>query len=159
MRQPIGRRSETCQRGARTTTSPSKSTKQRSWLWTTGNGGLSTPPTTSMGMLWNRLRDWRSLVSTLLRLTCSTHSHSCEEGTTVPLPPQKAEKIWHGPPDPQKILQLHYCEYLDWLHHCLIWQQQGTKTPANRILFSLLPHGKWYSLYPQAIRLLNKAAK
>ena len=26
-----------------------------------------------------------------------THQHSREEGTTMPLPPQKAKKIWHGP--------------------------------------------------------------
>jgi hypothetical protein len=26
----------------------------------------------------------------------------------MPLPPQETEKIWHGPLDPQKYLQLHH---------------------------------------------------
>ena len=37
-----------------------------------------------------------------------THQHDREEGTTTPLPPQEAEKIWHGPSDPQKVIQLHH---------------------------------------------------
>ena len=36
-----------------------------------------------------------------------THQHSCVEGTTMPLPPQEAEKIWQRPSDPQKVKQRH----------------------------------------------------
>lgn len=42
----------------------------------------------------------------------STHTHtlqhSHEEDTTMPLPPQEAENIWHGPSDPQQVLQMHH---------------------------------------------------
>ena len=48
-----------------------------------------------------------------------THQHSCEEGMTKPLPPQEAEKIWHGPSNPQKVIQLHHWEHPDWLQHRL----------------------------------------
>jgi hypothetical protein len=32
-----------------------------------------------------------------------THPDSCEESTTALLPPQKAEKIWHGPSGLQRF--------------------------------------------------------
>jgi hypothetical protein len=41
-----------------------------------------------------------------LPITDQTHQHRCEEGTTMPLPPQEAESIWHGPSDPQKVPKL-----------------------------------------------------
>ena len=37
-----------------------------------------------------------------------THQDSLEEGTIKPFPPQETEKIWHGSPDPQNVLQLHH---------------------------------------------------
>ena len=37
-----------------------------------------------------------------------TYLDSCEEGTTRPFPLQETEKIWHGPTDPQNVLQLHH---------------------------------------------------
>jgi hypothetical protein len=45
-----------------------------------------------------------------------------EEGTTTPFPPQETEKIWHGSPDPQKVIPLHHREHPDRLHHRLVWQ-------------------------------------
>jgi hypothetical protein len=40
-----------------------------------------------------------------------THKDRCEEGTTTPFPPQETEKIWHGSPDPKKVIQLHDREH------------------------------------------------
>ena len=40
-------------------------------------------------------------------------------------PPQETENIWHGPPYPQKVLQLQHQEHPDRLHHCLVWQLLG----------------------------------
>ena len=54
------------------------------------------------------------------------HQHSREEGTLL-LSPQEAEKICHGPSVPQKALQLHHREQLDWLHHRLVWQLLGIR--------------------------------
>ena len=54
-----------------------------------------------------------------------THQEYCEEGTTMPFPPQETEKIWHGSPDPQKVLQLHHQEHPDRFHHRLVWQLLG----------------------------------
>uniref|UniRef100_A0A673ZV32 Phospholipase A2 domain-containing protein n=1 Tax=Salmo trutta TaxID=8032 RepID=A0A673ZV32_SALTR len=51
-----------------------------------------------------------------------THQESCEEGTTTPFPSQETEKIWHGSPDPQKVLQLHHRVHPDLLHHHLVLQ-------------------------------------
>ena len=51
------------------------------WLWTTGNGGRSTPPSTSTGLYWSVSRASRSSVSTSLR----NGPH------TMPFPPQE---IW-----------------------------------------------------------------
>ena len=51
-----------------------------------------------------------------------THQDSREEGTTAPFGPQETEKIWHGSPDPQNLLQLHHQEHPDLLHHRLLWQ-------------------------------------
>ena len=48
-----------------------------------------------------------------------------KESTTKPFPPQETEKIWHGSPDPQKVLQLHHREHPDQLHHRLVWQLLG----------------------------------
>ena len=39
-------------------------------------------------------------------LKWTTHSHSREEGVTVPLPHQEVEKVRHGPLNPQKVVQL-----------------------------------------------------
>ena len=54
-----------------------------------------------------------------------TYQDSCEEGTTKPFPPPETEKIWHGSPDPQKVLHLHHQEHSDLLHHRLVWQLLG----------------------------------
>jgi hypothetical protein len=54
-----------------------------------------------------------------------THQDSLEEGTTKPFFPQQTEKIWHGPHDPQKVLQLHHQKHPDRLHHRLVWQLLG----------------------------------
>ena len=44
-----------------------------------------------------------------------THQHSCEEGMTMSLLLQEAEKIWHGPSDPQTVLKLFYsCTITAW---------------------------------------------
>jgi hypothetical protein len=51
--------------------------------------------------------------------------HDSRDGTTKPIPPQETEKIWHGSPDPQKVLQLHHGEHPDRLHHRLVWQLFG----------------------------------
>ena len=48
-----------------------------------------------------------------------TYQDSREEET---FPSQETENIWHGPPDPQKVLQLHHREHPDRLHHRLVWQ-------------------------------------
>ena len=34
-------------------------------------------------------------------ISCSDNTNSREEGTTLPRPPQEAEKIWYGHSDPQ----------------------------------------------------------
>ncbi|CDQ58225.1 unnamed protein product [Oncorhynchus mykiss] len=71
-----------------------------------------------------------------------TYQDSCEEGTTKYFPPQETEKTWHGPPDPQMVLQLHHREHPD--RRC---QRKAHKIvrdsshPSYR-LFSLLLHGK-----------------
>ena len=39
--------------------------------------------------------------------------------------PKETENIWHGSPDPQKVLQLHHREHPDRLHHCLVLQLLG----------------------------------
>jgi hypothetical protein len=41
------------------------------------------------------------------------HQGSQEVGTTTPFPPQETEKISHGSPDPQKVLQLHHRQHPD----------------------------------------------
>ena len=46
----------------------------------------------------------------------SWSKHSQEEGTTMPLPLQEAEKIWHVNSDPQSSV------HLDCLQHHLVWQ-------------------------------------
>jgi hypothetical protein len=43
-----------------------------------------------------------------------------KKGTTMPLSPQEAEKIWHHPSDLQNVLQLHHLEHLNGLHHHLV---------------------------------------
>ena len=74
-----------------------------------------------------------------------THMHSREDGTAASLPPQKAEKIWHGPSYPRNVLQLHHREHLYWLHHHLVPSPpyQVSSYPSHR-LFTLLPYGKLY---------------
>ena len=75
---------------------------------------------------------WYMLVSTYVKLATLTISHTSgiavqnkSPSLTTPLPPQEAEKIWHGSSDPQKVLQLHHWVHLDWLHHHLVWQLLG----------------------------------
>ena len=41
-------------------------------------------------------------------LSWSKHTNIVIKGMTMPLPPQEAEKIWHGPSDPQNVIQLHH---------------------------------------------------
>ena len=63
-----------------------------------------------------------------------THQQSHEEATKAPIPPQEAEKICHGPSDPQNIIQLQNQEHLDWVHHCFICQSAigaGADTPVH----------------------------
>ena len=40
--------------------------------------------------------------------------------------PQETEKIWHGSPDPQQVLQLNHREHPDRLPHRLVWQLLGS---------------------------------
>ena len=47
---------------------------------------------------------------------------------------QETEKIWHGSPDPQKVLQLHHREHPDRLHHCLVWQLLGIRKALQRVV-------------------------
>jgi hypothetical protein len=60
------------------------------------------------------------------KLSRSKHTKTVEEGTTKLFSPQENEKIWHGSPDPQKVLQLHHREHPDRLHHRLVWQLLGS---------------------------------
>uniref|UniRef100_A0A4W5PET1 Integrin beta-like protein 1 n=1 Tax=Hucho hucho TaxID=62062 RepID=A0A4W5PET1_9TELE len=55
------------------------------------------------------------------------HQDFREEGTTKHF--QESEKIWHGSPDPQKVLQLHHREHPNGLQHCLALKI--AKTPAT----------------------------
>jgi hypothetical protein len=57
-------------------------------------------------------------------ITVQTDQHSREEWTITSLPPQEAEKILHGPSDPQKGLQLYHWDY-QLAHHNLVWQLLG----------------------------------
>jgi hypothetical protein len=57
-----------------------------------------------------------------LTIMVQTHQASCEEATTTHFPPYETEKIWHGSPEPQKVIQLHHREHPDRLHHRLVWQ-------------------------------------
>ena len=41
------------------------------------------------------------------------------------------QKIWHWSSDPQKVIQLHYREHPDWLHHCLVWQLLGLQAQGT----------------------------
>ena len=71
-----------------------------------------------------------------------THPHSREEGMAAPFPPQEAEKIWHGPSDPQKVLQLHHQEII--LTGCIIaWYGKCYKgwwgQPSTSLGLSSLP--------------------
>ena len=48
------------------------------------------------------------------KLSWSKHTKTVvKRSTTTPFPPQEAEKIWHGSPDPQKVQQLHQQEHPD----------------------------------------------
>ena len=49
-----------------------------------------------------------------------THQDNHEDGTTIPIPLQETENIWHGSPDPQKDLQLHHGEHPNRLLHHLV---------------------------------------
>ena len=60
------------------------------------------------------------------KLSWSKHTKTVVRGvTTTPFPPQETEKIWHGAPDPQKVLQLHHREHPGRLHHRVVWQLLG----------------------------------
>ena len=77
-----------------------------------------------------------------------THQDSCEEGTTTPFPHQETENIWHGSPDPQKVLQLHHQEHPERLHYsasdrkvlqrvvCTAQYITGTKLPDIQDLYT-----------------------
>ena len=84
-----------------------------------------------------------------------THPHSSEEGMTMPLPPQEAKKIWHGPSDPQKDLYSYIREHLDWLHHLLVWQLLGIR-PQGATEGSTVPcksiHPPWRFSYFVALQ-------
>jgi hypothetical protein len=43
------------------------------------------------------------------------------------IPPQEAEKIWHGNSDSKNVIQMHHREHPDWFHHRLVWQQLGIR--------------------------------
>ena len=62
-----------------------------------------------------------------LEAKVQTHHDSRDEGTTTPIPPQEAEKIWHGSSNPQKVLQLHHQEHPDGLRHHLVWKLLGIR--------------------------------
>jgi hypothetical protein len=78
------------------------------------------------GAVMDRVESFKFLdVQTIM---FQTYQDSCEEGTTTPFPTQETEKIWHGSPDPQKVIQLHHGEHpADWLHHRLVWQLLGIR--------------------------------
>lgn len=110
-----------------------------------------------------------------------SHQNSREEGSLLPFLSQEAETIWHGPSDPQELLQLHHREHPNLLYHCLVWQLQhprpeiptegGADSQAHHWgwvprhlrhgLFSILPCSRRYrcikaqtnSFYALAIRL------
>ena len=71
------------------------------------------------------------------KLSCSKHTNSVMKRARQHLFPLRrlksfgmgpqipSEKIWHGSPDPQKVLQLNHLEHPDRLHHRLVWQLLG----------------------------------
>jgi hypothetical protein len=63
-------------------------------------------------------------------LGVQTHSHSHEEGTAVPLPPQEAQKIWHGPSDQEWLL--------DKSLNVLEWSSQSLDLNPIKYLWSYL---------------------
>jgi hypothetical protein len=104
-----GRPDHQWQCGARSTISPSTSVRPSSWLWTTGNGGGCTPPSTLMGQelqVPQCPHHWGFNVAL-------SHQHSCEEGGWNDL-------AW--PLRSLRTLQLHHQEHPDRLYHCLLWQ-------------------------------------
>ena len=77
------------------------------------------------------------------KLSWSKHTKTVvKRARQNPIPPQETEMIRHGSSDPQKVLQLHHREHLDWLHHCLVWQLRtaqyitGAKLPAIQDLYT-----------------------
>ena len=54
-------------------------------------------------------------------------------------PPQETEKIWHGPPERQKVLQLHHREHPNRLHPHLVWQLPGSKALQRIVQMTKLP--------------------
>jgi hypothetical protein len=68
-----------------------------------------------------------------------THQHICEEGMTTPLSPQEAEGFVKGP-QILKVLQLHHCEHLEWLHHRLVWQLLKIQ-PQSTAVYGPVHHG------------------
>ena len=55
----------------------------------------------------------------------SWSKHTKTVAGMTPIHPQETEKIYHGSPDPQKVIQLHHRDHSDWLPHRLVWQQLG----------------------------------
>ena len=60
------------------------------------------------------------------------------------------ENIWHGPSDPQKVLQLHHRAHPDWLHHCLVWQFLSLRPQGTTVSSAYGPVHHWgkASCYP-----------
>ena len=75
----------------------------------------------------NRVESFKFLgVHITKELSWSKHTKTVVKRARQNLfPPQETEKIWHEPPDPQKVIQLHIREHPDQLHHRLVWQLLG----------------------------------
>jgi hypothetical protein len=58
-------------------------------------------------------------------LSWSKHTKTVAKRVRKNLFPLRRQKILHGSPDPQMVLQLHHREHPDRLHHPLVWQLLG----------------------------------
>jgi hypothetical protein len=131
MRQPIGRMSVTWQCGARTTTSPSMSARQRSTTW---NGNPSTPPIESFKFL---------CVHNTKECSWSTHITVMKKAQQCLFPLRKLKRFSIVHSDPQKCLQLQHWEHLDWLHHCLVWPLLGIRPQGASEGSAYVPVHHW----------------